>query len=141
MVLTLSHPPFKIPSNSTAFWGHILQQFPHLAQSALAFDVLRAGVKAAGPAPVLFVNEPIFISDGQNSDVRYDFYYPRWAYDDYRALMAEQSRQQGWNYLDLWNLVPASQFTNSAIHVTPLGSQMLADKVGAGIEALLNKGR
>jgi hypothetical protein len=135
---TYDRPQRDFQATDTAF--HDLQP-PHLAQGDLAMDVLAAGVKAAGRAPVLFVNEPVYISDGQNSDVRYNFYYPRWAYDDYRALMADQSRQQGWNYLDLWNLVPAKEFTNSAIHLTPLGSQMLADKVGIGIEALLNKGK
>jgi hypothetical protein len=113
---------------------------PHLAASDLAFDVLSAGVQAAGGAPVLFVNEPTYISDGQNSNVRYNFFYPRWAYDDYRQMLAEQSQQQGWHYLDLWNLVPAPEFTNSAVHLTPLGSQMLADQVGAGILSLVNKG-
>ena len=61
---------------------------PHLAASDLAFDVLAAGVSAAGQAPVLIANEPIFVSDGQNSDIRYNFFYPRWAYDDYRQLLA-----------------------------------------------------
>jgi hypothetical protein len=135
---TYDRPQRDFQATDTAF--HELQP-PHLAQSDLAFDVLAAGVKAAGSVPVLFVNEPVYISDGQNSDVRYNFYYPRWAYDDYRVLMADQSRQQGWNYLDLWDLVPAKEFTNSAIHLTPLGSQMLADKVGAAIEALLNRSK
>jgi hypothetical protein len=43
--------------------------------------------------------------------------------------MMEKAAQQGWNYLDLWNLVPADQFTNSAIHLTPAGEAMLAGSV------------
>jgi hypothetical protein len=132
---TYDRPQRDFEATDTAF--HELQP-PHLAESDLAFDVLRAGVEAAGSVPVLFVNEPTYISDGQNSNVRYNFFYPRWAYDDYRQMLAEQSRQPGWHYLDLWNLVPASEFTNSAVHLTPLGSQMLADKVAQGILSLLD---
>ncbi len=110
---------------------------PPLTENDLAFDLLAAGVRAAGAAPVLFVNEPIFISQGKNSDIRYDFFYPRWAYDDYRRLLAEQVQKQGWDYLDVWDLVPASEFTNSPVHVTPAGSQLLADKVADRLLALL----
>jgi hypothetical protein len=131
-------PQRDFKPTDTAF--HELQP-PHLAQSDLAFDVLAAGVKAAGSVPVLFINEPTYISNGQNSDVRYNFFYPRWAYDDYRQLLADQSRQQGWHYVDLWNLVPAAEFTNSAVHLTPVGSQMLADQVSGALMALVKKGK
>lgn len=135
---TYDRPQRDFQATDTAF--HELQP-PHLAESDLAFDVLAAGGPAAGGAPVLYVNEPTYISDGQNSNVRYNFFYPRWAYDDYRQMLAQQSQQHGWHYLDLWNLVPASEFTNSAVHLTPLGSQMLADKVGAGILSVMNAGK
>ena len=111
---------------------------PPLTETDLAFDILSAGVRAAGDVPVLFVNEPIFISQGKNSDIRYDFFYPRWAYDDYRRLLAEQSQKQGWDYLDLWNLVSAPEFTNSPVHLTPAGSQLLADNVAARLQALIS---
>jgi lysophospholipase L1-like esterase len=91
--------------------------------------VLRAGHQIAGDIPLLIVNEPILISNGQNSDIRYNFFYPRWAYDQYRVIMAEQARQQGWRYLDLWDLVPMTEFTNSAVHLTPAGSQLLAERI------------
>ena len=52
-----------------------------LTDDDLTFDVLRAGVARAGGVPVVVINEPIFISDGANSDVRYNSFYPRWAYD------------------------------------------------------------
>ncbi len=45
----------------------------------------------AGSIPVVIINEPMFISQGKNSDIRYNFYYPRWAYDDYREMMTEKS--------------------------------------------------
>jgi hypothetical protein len=100
-------------------------QPPTLDSSLLALDVLQAGMQAAGQVPILLVNEPILVSTGANSDIRYNFFYPRWAYDQYRQLLTDLSQQQGWSYLDLWNAVPQSQFTNSAIHLTPVGESML----------------
>jgi hypothetical protein len=102
---------------------------PTLDQSKLAFSVLKAGLKAAGNTPVLFINEPILISSGKNSAVRYNFYYPRWVYDQWRQMMTQTAAHQGWIYLDLWNLVPADQFTNSAIHLTPAGDTLMAGRV------------
>ncbi len=102
---------------------------PHLQAADLALDVLRAGLQTAGETPVLLVNEPMFISQGQNSDIRYNFYYPRWAYDDYRSIMAAESAAQGWKYLDLWDLVPGDQFTNSAVHLSARGAEQLAMKI------------
>ncbi len=103
---------------------------PPLTADDLAFDVIGAGIEMAGEVPVILVNEPIFISMGENSDIRYNFFYPRWAYDDYRALFAEQAEANGWRYLDLWDLVPGTEFTNSAIHLTPYGSRLLAEEIG-----------
>ena len=78
---------------------------------------------------MLLVNEPMLISSGANSDIRYNFFYPRWAYDDYREMMSSLSQQNGWTYVDLWNIVPANEFTNSAIHLTPAGENMLAENL------------
>jgi hypothetical protein len=84
----------------------------------------------AQPAPVLIINEPILISAGKNSSVRYNFFYPRTAYDQYRQQMSQLAQSAHWTYLDAWNLVPASEFTNSAIHLTPKGEATLAEGVG-----------
>ncbi len=100
---------------------------PELPADALAWDVLRAGMAAAGQTPVLLVNEPILISRGDNSDVRYNFFYPRWAYDAYRAQLAEMAAAEGWDYLDLWNAVPEERFTNSAVHLDPQGVGMMVE--------------
>ncbi len=83
-----------------------------LTEDDVAFDVLRAGI-AASNVPVLIVNEPIFIANGENSDLHYNALYPRWAYDDYRALLANS----GLPVLDLWDAVEADNFTDSSIHV------------------------
>lgn len=105
-----------------------------LAAGDLAFDVLAAGVKRAGEVPVLIVNEPIFVSDGANSDIRYDAFYPRWAYDQYRDLLAEQCDAHGWVCADLWQAADNAEFTNTAIHLTPKGEGQIADAVAAELE-------
>lgn len=102
---------------------------------ALAIDVLDAGMHAA-IVPTILLNEPMLISDGLNSDVRYNFFYPRWAYDAYRQQVAELAAAQNWHYLDLWDLVPASEFTNSAIHLTPSGEKLLANSIAEAIQSI-----
>lgn len=105
----------------------------NLDENKLGFPIISAGIQAAGDTPVLIINEPILISSGVNSDLRYNFFYPRWAYDQYRMLMTEKSQQENWNYIDLWNLVPADEFTNSAIHLTPKGESLFAADVSQAI--------
>ena len=110
-------------------------QPPHLAASDLAFDVLEAGVAEAGSTRVLIVNEPMFVSHGQNSDIRYNFFYPRWAYDDYRQLLAAEAAAHGWPYVDLWNAVDNGQYTDSPIHLTAAGNAQLAASLSGPILA------
>jgi hypothetical protein len=102
-----------------------------MSQEALAFDVLAAGIQRAGEVPVVIINEPILVSTGENSDVRYNFYYPRWAYDQYRDQLFNECSFNEWNCLDLWNSVPQERFTNSAIHLDPQGEGMLAQKISS----------
>jgi hypothetical protein len=98
----------------------------------LSFEILDAGMSAAN-VPTLLINEPILISNGRNSDIRYNFFYPRWAYDEYRTLLAERAKQNNWNYLDTWDLVPMQEFTNSGVHMTPYGESLLATQVAQQI--------
>jgi hypothetical protein len=104
-------------------------QPPVLDASQLSFSLLDAGLRIADSIPIILVNEPILISDGVNSELRYNFLYPRWAYDQWREMMLERAKASGWNYLDLWNLIPAKEFTNSAIHLTPSGESILAGRI------------
>lgn len=108
-----------------------------LDRENLSFDLLLAGTQLIGPEKVVFVNEPILISQGENHDIRYNFYYPRWAYDQYRDLLRQEAQLQGWNYFDYWDLVPEHEFTNSAIHLTPAGTALLADRVAVNIQNTL----
>ena len=93
----------------------------------LALEVLDAGAALAGNVPVLVVNEPILVSEGENSNIRYNFFYPRWAYDLYRLAMNQAAENADWTYVDLWNVVPQKEFTNSAVHLTPVGSRVFFD--------------
>jgi lysophospholipase L1-like esterase len=77
------------------------------------------------------------ISNGANSDLRYNFYYPRWAYDDYREILDAFSADQGLDFLDYWDLIPESEFTNTAIHATPRGVSLLAADLADQIQSLL----
>ncbi|MCP4424390.1 MAG: hypothetical protein GY803_07865 [Chloroflexi bacterium] len=93
----------------------------------LAFDVLAAGMARAGDAPVLLVNEPMFISDGANSDLRYNSFYPIWAYDLYREMLAETAVTHNWDYLDLWDYIPPDEFTDTPVHMTAAGTKQMTD--------------
>jgi hypothetical protein len=112
---------------------------PNLRAEDVRLDLIDSGMKIARGTPIWIINEPILISKGLNSNIRYNFYYPRWAYDQYRTLLEEESRLRGWVYLDYWNLVPQEEFTNSAIHLTPVGERLLADQVQAEIINYLGK--
>lgn len=105
----------------------------------LAFDVLTAGVTRAGNVPVLLINEPMFISSGENSAIRYNAFFPRWVYDQYRQLLHKQASQQGWELIDLWNVLPdAKCYTDSAVHLTPSCSARLSEMVGPAILKMAN---
>lgn len=109
------------------------QQPTTFSENDLAFDALSAGVRLAGDVPVLIVNEPMFISSGKNRDLRYNSFYPRWAYDRYRALLNERAQTNGWRYLDVWNAIAPEEFTDTPVHLTPAGSAHYARIVGAEI--------
>ncbi len=112
------------------YYGFTPQSLTH---EDLAFDVLRAGVTTAGEIPVLIVNEPIYISGGENSDLHYNFFYPRWVYDQYREWLEIETIDNDWHYLDLWDVVPSSHFTNTAIHYDAEGVDILAEMLGDAI--------
>ena len=101
-----------------------------LTENGLAFDVLAAGVAIAGDIPVLIVNEPMFIAD---DDVRYNSFYPRWAYDAYRDLLAQVAAEDGWDYLDVWDAIAPDEFTDTPVHLTPAGSRQLSEIIGQAL--------
>lgn len=106
-------------------------------KNALAWDVLDAGMSAV--PKTIIVNEPILISNGRNNDIRYNFFYPRWAYDEYRVLLNEFAAERNLPYLDLWDIAPIEEFTNSGVHLTPAGEALLADKIAPAIQTSCNQ--
>lgn len=107
----------------------------------LAFEVLNAGIKSAGEIPVLLVNEPIYISQGANSDLRYNSWYPRWAYDAYREMLSRESEAQRLTgmYLDLWDTIAPEHFTDSPVHLDADGTAQLAALIAPYLESIVNE--
>ncbi len=102
------------------------------APGALLWPVLRAGARQAEAhdAGMLLINEPIFQSDGLNSDQRYNFYYPRAGYDWYREALADNAPAP---LVDLWDAMPPEAFTDSALHLNAAATCDLAARVGEWI--------
>lgn len=113
----------------------------NIPEDEIAFEILDAGVRAAGEVPLILINEPIFIAQGENSKIRYNSFYPRWVYDQYRKRMTDLVELEGWSYVDLWDEVPPDEFTDSAIHYSVVGVarvvdriRLILDEVSGGIE-------
>jgi hypothetical protein len=119
-------------------WQSYEQPQP-LDSSELAADIITAGIGLSGEVPVLVVNEPIYISTGQNSDLRYNAFYPRWAYDEYRRFLADVAERQGWHYLDLWNTVDPDEFTDTPVHLSPDGVAQTVEPIRQAIMPLINR--
>ncbi|NLG96575.1 MAG: SGNH/GDSL hydrolase family protein [Chloroflexi bacterium] len=100
-----------------------------LRREALLMEVFERAQAQMGAVPLLVVNEPILVSTGENSDIRYNYYYPREAYDQYRRWLGEQAAMDGFAYLDAWDIVPQDSFTNSAIHINREGTALLAAEI------------
>lgn len=102
----------------------------------LDFTPVAVAQKIAGSTPVLIVNEPIFRARGENSEARYNKYYPRWAYDTYRQALSDWILQNGLPYLDLWSAIPNNDFTGSPLHLNPAGEQALAQDLAPKVLAI-----
>jgi len=126
--LSKDHPAF--PQDALADVSYFDYQSPNDSQAltrSLMFDIIRVGREIAGDAPLVVINEPIFIISGQNRDLRYNHVYPRWAYDAYRQSLADWMNAQGDPYYDTWNALPVSEFSNDMSHRDPQGEKRFAD--------------
>jgi hypothetical protein len=45
------------------------------------------------------------------------------------------SAENGWTYLDLWDLIPEEQFSTSIFHLLPQGEAALAGRVAEAVRA------
>jgi hypothetical protein len=139
------YQPRSVDLSDSEYWQDFRAKEPYTPETFtadnLAFDVLMAGEELAGDTPMLFINEPIYISDGENSDVRYNAFFPRWAYDEYRVLLAEQAESYGWELLDLWDAMPQVEcYTDSPVHLTSECSARLSDMVSEAISIMAENG-
>jgi hypothetical protein len=133
------YTPRAIDLPADATWHGLTQAT--FTPDDLVFDVLGAGLQMVGKTPVLFINEPMFVSSGQNSDIRYNAFFPRWAYDAYRRLLAEQAAHFNWPLLDLWDILPGADcYTDSAVHLTPECAARLGQRGGAAIVQMADAG-
>lgn len=135
--------PAEIPLRRSDFdedlaWQSYAEPRP-LGPAELALEVLDAGRQMASETPLLLVNEPMYISSGTNSDLRYNSFYPRWAYDQYRELLEAKSAAENWHYLDLWNRIPAQEFTDTPVHMTPEGVRQTAELIGTAVLEIANQ--
>ncbi|RJQ43154.1 MAG: SGNH/GDSL hydrolase family protein [Anaerolineaceae bacterium] len=100
-----------------------------LSETDLELSVITNFVEKNPDIQVIVINEPILISRGMNSDIRYNLYYPRRMYDEYRVLLSTKFKEMEIKYIDLWDAVPESMFTNSAIHYDEQGVDILTEKL------------
>jgi hypothetical protein len=107
-----------------------------LGLDKMLFDVLGAGYDHAGELPLLVVNEPIFIASGVNSDIRYNEFYARWAYDEYLVYLDEWMKLNQHEYTNAWDLLPSSEFTDTPFHRTPAGEKLFAEYLAPQIQNL-----
>lgn len=106
-----------------------------LTSDDLALDIPAAAVEHIN-LPILIINEPVYVSSGTNSDLRYNAFNPRWAYDQFRERLAEQAALHGWHYEDWWDRIDPDEFTNTPLHLTPAGSRQLSGWLGEAVVAL-----
>jgi hypothetical protein len=99
------------------------------------WELLHAGRQMAQEAgvPLLIVNEPIYIGSGENAAVNYNSFYERTLYDRFRAALAKFVEQHSLPYLDLWNLLPPENFSNTALHYNAEGNRRVADEIMKGL--------
>lgn len=131
----LPGPPIDVPGALTADTTFEGMKPPTLRPGQISLDQVADAYKLAGDVPIIVVNEPMQILSGVlNSDVRYNGYYPRWVYDQYRQYVGVAAAQNSWDYVDLWNAFPASDFGDTPLHLLPDGQQMLAKMLAPSIQ-------
>lgn len=108
------------------------EEWPQL-QDDFMLDVFEAAHTMMGDTKIVTINEPIYISSGSNSEVRYNKLYPRWAYDRYREFMQGWMAENQYLYLDVWNVIPQEEFSDFPVHLYPAGEQLLAESLAPDV--------
>ncbi|MFN8414290.1 MAG: hypothetical protein U0Z26_18055 [Anaerolineales bacterium] len=109
-------------------------QPPTLDAKEINFQLIKIFEVVAGDTPVTLINEPILqIKDVPNSDIRYNAYYPRWVYDQYRNYLSQATEENHWSYLDYWDKFSVEYFANTPLHLNRHGEKLLAQMLSQTI--------
>ena len=54
-------------------------------------------------------------------------------YDQYRAYLSDAAQEQGWNFVDLWDVFPESSFADTPLHLIPDAHRALAQMLAPEI--------
>jgi hypothetical protein len=131
----IAGPPQILPSalsSDVTFEG---LKPPTLKRTQVSLDQVSDFHELAVGLPILLVNVPILrVQDDPNSHLRYNHYYPRWIYDQYRLYLGEEASTQGWKLLDLWDMFSPGYFTDTPLHLNFEGHRLLAERLGPEIE-------
>jgi hypothetical protein len=100
---------------------------PYDLSKRLVVRLLDSGAEVTDQIPLVIVNEPIMVATQGRKDVRYNEFYPRWAYDQYREILKARARENRWYYLDFWDSIPEENFTDTPLHLNPEGEALLAN--------------
>lgn len=103
---------------------------------SLLMNVVETAYEVAGDVPLVLVNEPIFVANGKNHLVRYNGFYPRWAYDEYRQFISEWAGQHNHTLLDYWDALPPEDFSDAYFHLRLSGEKRFASLLAADIKKL-----
>ena len=102
---------------------------------SLWMGYLDTAEEIVGEKPLLFVNQPMFIATGKNSDLHYNAAYPRWAYDQYHSFILNDVIAKDRHLLDIWNTIDFSFFTGDTFHLSPEGEEIKAELLKNAFQA------
>lgn len=104
---------------------------------SLLMNVLTTAYDVAGEVPIILVNEPIFVAEGENHLVRYNGFYPRWVYDEYRRFLSDWTEKYDHELLDYWNALPPEDFADGYFHRRLSGEKHFASLLATEIGKLV----
>ncbi len=105
--------------------------------NSLLMNVVTTAYDVAGSVPVVLVNEPIFVAEGTNHLVRYNGFYPRWVYDEYRQFLTTWAQEHDHKLLDTWNAIAPEDFADAYFHRRLSGEERFAELLAPEIKGLV----
>ncbi len=129
-------PPNPDVSDDPTYNGRTADEAVISPGRSLLVDIISAGGEIAGPIPVVLVNQPMFVATGQNSNIRYNDLYPKWAYDRYREYITDWAGANDFDLWDFWNALPPGDFADRNFHRNPDGESKFASLLAPEIQSL-----